>query len=86
MLPGWLYREFDDPITIMSSFVEANISHKCYRVMLSIMPSSYAIETCYRVYVIKYVYEIYRANAIGYPINYAIGYMLSNMRCVIAIN
>ena len=27
--------------------------------------SGYAVESCYRVYVIKYVYEIYRANAIG---------------------
>jgi len=75
MLPGWLYHEFDNPIATCISFVEANISRKCYRV-LSIMLSSYAIETCYRVYVIKYVYEIYRANTIGYAIYTLSGYAI----------
>jgi hypothetical protein len=75
MLPGWLYREFDDPIAICISFVKANISRKCYRVLL-IMLSSYVIETCYRVYVIKYVYKIYHANTIGYAIYTLSGYAI----------
>ena len=35
MLLGWLYREFDDLIVIMSSFVEANSQSICYQKMLS---------------------------------------------------
>ena len=42
MLPGWLYREFDDPIAIMLSFVKTNSQSICYLVHYI-----HVIWTCY---------------------------------------
>ena len=45
-----------------------NCYRECYLIAIAYviyMLSGYAVESCYQVYVIKYVYKMYRANAIG---------------------